>query len=116
MRALLILIFVISFSAKIMILDGKELNLNAIDAQLVESSKNPEKLNKVFQEFFGLAAKSKIENDTIMSVFFENVKEDDALLVLQKSQEIKVLKLHKASIMSGQSEKSYDLEIVYVAG
>ena len=40
-----------------------------IDAQLVESSKNPEKLNKVFQEFFGLAAKSKIENDTIMSVF-----------------------------------------------
>ena len=116
MRALLILIFLISFSAKILVIDNKDPGLNFIDAQLVESSKNPEKLNKVFQEFFGLAAKSKIENDTIMSVFFENVKEDDALLVLQKSQEIKVLKLHKASIMSGQSEKSYDLEIVYVAG
>ena len=116
MRALLILIFLISFSAKILVIDNKDPGLNFIDAQLVESSKNPEKLNKVFQEFFGLAANSKIENDTIMSVFFENVKEDDALLVLQKSQEIKVLKLHKASIMSGQSEKSYDLEIVYVAG
>ena len=116
MRALLILIFLISFSAKILVIDNKVPGLNVIDAQLVESSKNPEKLNKVFQEFFGLAAKSKIENDTIISVFFENVKEEDALLVLQKSQEVKVLKLHKASIMSGQSEKSYDLEIVYVAG
>ena len=116
MRALLILIFLISFSAKILVIVNKDPGLNVIDAQLVESSKNPEKLNKVFQEFFGLAAKSKIENDTIMSVFFENVKEEDALLVLQKSQEVKVLKLHKASIMLGQSEKSYDLEIVYVAG
>ena len=116
MRALLILIFLISFSAKILVIDNKDPGLNVIDAQLVESSKNPEKLNKVFQEFFGFAAKSKIENDTIISVFFENVKEEDALLVLQKSQEVKVLKLHKASIMLGQSEKSYDLEIVYVAG
>ena len=116
MRALLILIFLISFSAKILVIDNKDPGLNVIDAQLVESSKNPEKLNKVFQEFFGFSAKSKIENDTIISVFFENVKEEDALLVLQKSQEVKVLKLHKASIMSGQSEKSYDLEIVYVAG
>ena len=106
MRAFLILIFLISFSAKILVIDNKDPGLNFIDAQLVESSKNPEKLNKVFQEFFGLAAKSKIEN----------VKEEDALLVLQKSQEVKILKLHKASIMSGQSEKSYDLEIVYVAG
>ena len=116
MRALLILIFLISFSAKILVIDNKDPGLNVIDAQLVESSKNPEKLNKFFQEFFGLVAKSKIENDNIISVFFENVKEEDALLVLQKSQEVKVLKLHKASIMSGQSEKSYDLEIVYVAG
>ena len=116
MRTLLILIFLISFSAKILVIDNKDPGLNVIDAQLVESSKNPEKLDKVFQDFFGLASKSKIENDTIMFVFFENVKEEDALLVLQKSQEIKVLKLHKASIMSGQSEKSYDLEIVYVAG
>jgi len=116
MRALLILIFLISFSAKILVIDNKDPGLNVIDAQLVESSKNPEKLNKVFQEFFGFAAKSKIENDTIISVFFENIKEEDALLVLQKSQEVKVLKLHKASIMLGQSEKSYDLEIVYVAG
>ena len=116
MRALLILIFLISFSAKILVIDNKDPGLNVIDAQLVESSKNPEKLNKVFQEFFGLAAKSKIENDIIISVFFENVKEEDALLVLQKSQEVKILKLHKASIMLGQSEKFYDLEIVYVAG
>ena len=85
MRALLILIFLISFSAKILVIDNKDPGLNVIDAQLVESSKNPEKLNKVFQEFFGFAAKSKIENDTIISVFFENVKEEDALLVLQKS-------------------------------
>jgi hypothetical protein len=35
---------------------------------------------------------------------------------LQKSQEVKVLKLHKASIVSGESEKSYNLEIIYVAG
>ncbi len=40
----------------------------------------------------------------------------DALLVLQRSQQVKVFNLHKASIMSGQSEKSYNLEIVYVAG
>ena len=116
MRALLILIFVISFSAKIMILDGKDLDLNAIDAQLAESAKSPEKLDEIFQDFFGLEAKSKTENETIISVFFENVKEEDALLVLQRSQEVKVFNLHKASIISGQSEKSYNLEIVYVAG
>ena len=48
--------------------------------------------------------------------YFKNVKEEDALLVLQRSQEVKVFKLHKASIKSGQSEKSYNLELVYVAG
>ena len=69
-----------------------------------------------FLDFFGFEAKSKTENETIISVFFENVREEDALLVLQKSQEVRVFKLHKASIMSGQSEKSYNLEIVYVAG
>ena len=116
MRALLILIFVISFAVKIMVLDEKDPNLNEIDAQLAESSKNPEKLDEVFQDFFGFEAKSKTENETIISVFFENVREEDALLVLQKSQEVKVFKLHKVSIMSGQSEKSYNLEIVYVAG
>ena len=116
MRALLILIFVISFSAKIMVLDGKDLDLNEIDAQLLEAAKNPEKLDEVFQGFFGFEAKSKTENETIISVIFENVREEDALLVLQKSQEVRVFKLHKASIMSGQSEKSYNLEIVYVAG
>ena len=116
MRALLILIFVISFSAKIMVLDGKAPDLNGIDARLVESVEIPEKLDEVFQDFFGFEAKSKTENETIISVFFENVREEDALLVLQKSQEVRVFKLHKASIMSGQSEKSYNLEIVYVAG
>ena len=116
MRALLILIFVISFSAKIMVLDGKDPDLNEIDAQLLEAAKNSEKLNEVFQNYFGFEAKSKTENATIISVFFENVREEDALLVLQKSQEVRVFKLHKASIMSGQSEKSYNLEIVYVAG
>ena len=116
MRALLILIFVISFSAKIMVLDGKDSDLNEIDAQLLEAAKNSEKLDEVFQDFFGSEAKSKTENATIISVFFENVREEDALLVLQKSQEVRVFKLHKASIMSGQSEKSYNLEIVYVAG
>ena len=116
MRALLILIFVISFSAKIMVLDGKDSDLNEIDARLLEAAKIPEKLDEVFQDFFGFEAKSKTENETIISVFFENVKEEDALLVLQRSQEVKVFNLHKASIMSGQSEKSYNLEIVYVAG
>ena len=70
----------------------------------------------VFREIFGLEARSKVENETIISVVFENVQEEDALLVLQKSQEVKVLKLHKASIISGESEKSYNLEIIYVAG
>ena len=70
----------------------------------------------VFREFFGLEARSKVENETIISVVFENVQEGDALLVLQRSQEVKVLKLHKASIISGESEKSYILEIIYVAG
>ena len=116
MRALLILIFVISFSAKIMVLDGKDSGLNEIDARLLKVVKNPDKLDEAFQEFFGLEVKSKTENETIISVFFENVKEEDALLVLQRSQEVKVFNLHKASIMSGQSEKSYNLEIVYVAG
>ena len=116
MRALLILIFVISFAVKIMVLDGKATDLNAIDARLVESAEIPEKLDEVFQDFFGFEAKSKTENETIISVFFENVREEDALLVLQKSQEVKVFKLHKVLIMSGQSEKSYNLEIVYVAG
>ena len=70
----------------------------------------------IFREFFGLEAKSKVENETIISVTFENVKEEDALLVLQRSQEVKVLKLHKASVISGEIEKSYNLEIIYVAG
>ena len=99
-----------------MVLDGKDPDLNEIDAQLLEAAKNPEKLDEVFQDFFGFEAKSKTENATIISVFFENVREEDALLVLQQSQEVRVFKLHKASIMSGQSEKSYNLEIVYVAG
>ena len=85
MRALLILIFVISFSAKIMVLDGKDPNLNEIDAQLLEAAKIPDKLDEVFQDFFGFEAKSKTENETIISVFFENVKEEDALLVLWKA-------------------------------
>ena len=116
MRALLIFIFVISFSAKIMVLDGKDPDLNEIDARLLEAAKIPDKLDEVFQDFFGFEAKSKIENETIISVYVENVREEDALLVLQKSQEVKVLKLHKVSIMSGQSENSYNLEIIYVAG
>lgn len=116
MRALLIIIFVISFSAKIMVLDGKNPDLNEIDAQLLEAAKIPERLDEVFQDFFGFEAKSKTENETIISIYFENVREEDALLVLQKLQEVKVFKLHKTSIMSGQSEKSYNLEIVYVAG
>ena len=116
MRTLLILIFAISFSAKIMVLDGKNPDLNEIDAQLLEAAKIPERLDEVFQDFFGFEAKSKTENETIISIYFENVREEDALLVLQKLQEVKVFKLHKTSIMSGQSEKSYNLEIVYVAG
>ena len=116
MRTLLILIFAISFSAKILVLDGKDPDLNEIDAELLEAAKIPERLDQVFQDFFGFEAKSKTENETIISVFFENVREEDALLVLQKLQEVKVFKLHKTSIMSGQSEKSYNLEIVYVAG
>ena len=116
MRVLLLLIFVISFSAKIMELDSKDPNLNAIDAKLTESSISSDQLDVVFQGFFGLEAKSKVEKEAIISVVFENVQEEDALLVLQRSQEIKVLKLHKASIVSGESEKSYNLEIIYVAG
>ena len=116
MRALLILIFVISFSAKIMVLDGKDPDLNEIDAQLFEAAEIPERLDEVFQDFFGFEAKSKTENENVISVFFENVNEEDALLVLQRSQQVKVFNLHKVSIMSGQSEKSYNLEIVYVAG
>ena len=116
MRVLLLLIFVISFSAKIMELDAKDANLNEIDAKLSESSISSDQLDVVFQEFFGPEAKSKVENETIISIVFANVQEEDALLVLQKSQEVKVLKLHKASIISGENEKSYNLEIIYVAG
>ena len=116
MRILLLIIFVISFSAKIIELDAKDPNLSEIDAKLTESSISSDQLDVVFQEFFDLEAKSKVENETIISVVFENVQEGDALLVLQRSQEVKVLKLHKASIISGESEKSYNLEIVYVAG
>ena len=116
MRVLLLLVFVISFSAKIMELDSKDPNLNEIDAKLTESSISSDQLDVVFQDFFGLEAKSKVENETIISVTFENVKEEDALLVLQRSQEVKVLKLHKASIISGENEKSYSLEIIYIAG
>ena len=116
MRILLLIIFVISFSAKIMELDAKDPNLSEIDAKLTESSISSDQLDVVFQEFFDLEAKSKVENETIISVVFENVQEEDALLVLQKSQEVKVLKLHKASIVSGESERSYNLEIIYVAG
>tara|TARA_Y100000591_G_scaffold213031_1_gene184852 strand:- start:184 stop:348 length:165 start_codon:yes stop_codon:yes gene_type:complete len=53
MRALLIFIFVISFSAKIMVLDGKDPDLNEIDARLLEAAKIPDKLDEVFQDFFG---------------------------------------------------------------
>ena len=116
MRILLFIIFVISFSAKIMELDAKDPNLSEIDTKLTESSISSDQLDTVFQDFFGLEAKSKVENETIISVVFENVQEEDALLVLQRSQEVKVLKLHKASIISGESEKSYNLEIIYVAG
>ena len=116
MRILLILIFVISFSAKILDLDAKDPNLSEIDAKLTEISISSDQLDVVFREFFGLEARSKVENETIISVVFENVQEEDALLVLQRSQEVKVLKLHKASIVSGESEKSYNLEIIYVAG
>ena len=116
MRILLLIIFVISFSAKIMELDAKDPNLSEIDAKLTEISISSDQLDVVFQEFFGLEARSKVENETIISVVFENVQEEDALLVLQRSQEVKVLKLHKASIVSGESEKSYNLEIFYVAG
>ena len=99
-----------------MVLDGKDSGLNEIDARLLEVVKIPDKLDEVFQDFFGFEAKSKTENENVISVFFENVNEEDALLVLQRSQQVKVFNLHKASIMSGQSEKSYNLEIVYVAG
>ena len=116
MRVLLLLVFVISFSAKIMELDAKDPNLSEIDAKLTESPISSDQLDVVFREFFGLEARSKVENGTIISVVFENVQEEDALLVLQRSQEVKVLKLHKASIISGESEKSYNLEIIYVAG
>ena len=116
MRILLLIIFVISFSAKIIELDAKDPNLSEIDAKLTESSISSDQLDVIFQDFFGLEAKSKVENETIIFVVFENVQEEDALLVLQKSQEVKVLKLHKASIVSGESEKSYNLEIIYVAG
>ena len=116
MRVLLLLVFVISFSAKIMELDEKDPNLSEIDTKLTESSISSDQLDAVFQDFFGLEAKSQVENETIISVIFENVQEEDALLVLQRSQEVKVLKLHKASIVSGESEKSYNLEIIYVAG
>ena len=116
MRILLLIIFVISFSAKIMELDEKDPNLSEIDAKLTESSTSSDQLDVVFQEFFDLEARSKVENETIISVVFENIQEEDALLVLQRSQEVKVLKLHKASIISGESEKSYNLEIIYVAG
>lgn len=116
MRVLLLLIFVISFSAKIIDLDAKDPDLNGIDAKLTQSIISSDQLDVIFQEFFGLEAKSKVENETIISVTFENVKEEDALLVLQRSQEVKVLKLHKASIISGENEKSYNLEIIYVAG
>ena len=57
-----------------------------------------------------------LEQASLLISCNENVKEEDALLVLQRSQEVKVLKLHKASIISGESEKSYNLEIIYVAG
>ena len=97
-------------------LDAKDPNLSEIDAKLTESSKSSDQLDVIFQEFFGLEAKSKVENETIISVTFESVKEEDALLVLQRSQEVKVLKLHKASVISGENEKSYNLEIIYVAG
>ena len=116
MRILLLIIFVISFSAKIMELDAKDPNLSEIDAKLTESSISSDQLDALFQDFFGHEAKSKVENETIIFVVFENVQEEDALLVLQRSQEVKVLKLHKASIISGESEKSYNLEIIYVAG
>ena len=116
MRILLLIIFVISFSAKIIELDARDPNLSEIDAKLTESSISSDQLDVVFREFFGLEARSKVENETIISVVFNNVQEEDALFVLQKSQEVKVLKLHKASIISGESEKSYNLEIIYVAG
>ena len=116
MRILLLIIFVISFSAKIIELDAKDPNLSEIDAKLTESSISSDQLDVVFQEFFDLEARSKVENETIISVVFENIQEEDALRVLQRSQEVKVLKLHKASIVSGENEKSYNLEIIYVAG
>ena len=97
-------------------LDAKDPNLSQIDSKLIESSISSDQLDVVFREFFGLEAKSKVENETIISVIFKNVQEENALLVLQRSQEVKVLKLHKASIVSGESEKSYHLEIIYVAG
>ena len=116
MRILLLIIFVISFSVKIIELDAKDPNLSEIDAKLTESSISSDQLDVVFQEFFDLEARSNVENETIISVVFENIQEEDALRVLQRSQEVKVLKLHKASIISGESEKSYNLEIIYVAG
>ena len=97
-------------------LDAKDPNLSEIDAKLTESSTSSDQLDVVFQEFFDLEARSNLENETIISVVFENIQEEDALRVLQRSQEVKVLKLHKASIISGESEKSYNLEIIYVAG
>ena len=97
MRALLILIFVISFSAKIMVLDGKDSDLNEIDAQLLEAAKNSEKLDEVFQDFFGSEAKSKTENATIISVFFENVREEAADLYVYRLAELKSIQIGAVS-------------------
>ena len=69
MRALLILIFVISFSAKIMVLDRKDPDLNEIDARLLEAAKIPEKLDKVFQDFFGFEANNSEKVNDLL-VFF----------------------------------------------
>ena len=60
MRILLLIIFVISFSAKIIELNAKDPNLSEIDAKLTESSISSDQLDVVFQEFFGLEAKSKV--------------------------------------------------------
>jgi hypothetical protein len=51
MRILLLIIFVISFSAKIMELDAKDPNLSEIDAKLTESSISSDQLD-VFSESF----------------------------------------------------------------
>ena len=116
MRVLLILIFVISFAAKIIVLAVDDPNLNEIDAELLAIKKEPKQLDIVFKKFFDLQLKSTVENESIISLRFENLKESEALFVLQKSQEIQILKLHKASIKSGKTEKSYNLEIVYIVG